>query len=171
MLLSTLVVGPMGIALIITVSLLAACLGYLAFKGDAALKHRRMDAMKASGNLRSKGLEILPNMLDDLAVGDLVSLEHRIRDFIDVLNNPKKLDAEFEKVVAHINDAKLKDPATRLPYLKSLVTMANSYSEQKYALGFTAPPAPTAAPASAAAPAANGPSSAAAALGTITPIA
>lgn len=134
LLLATTKIGPMGIALIVAMLVAGASLGYVAFRGDEGLKHRRAQALKAAAKLREKGMNLIPNALTDFAVGDLVGLEHRIRDLEDLLSDPKRLEAEFDKVVLYVNATRLRDPQQRLPYLKSLVELANQDSDLKLTL-------------------------------------
>lgn len=127
--------------------------GILLFKEDKSIKLKREDMLKAANILRNEGLEVIPNLLQCYAIGDLIGLEHGIRREMHRLSDTEHLEKEFQKVFDKLCIKKVEKSETRLPFLKHIIELANhqlQHSDFKFVLSkqgptTVPPPASTAA--------------------------
>jgi hypothetical protein len=124
--------------------------GYVAgrwlYQKDTEMEKRRRAAFRISSQLRSQGLTVVPDFLEDYAVGDYSTMAHKLQEAAVVLFNDSALNAEFENVWQTLLQGKLNDPAE----LQKLFDLVKSKVQADPVLNIAAAPAPavtTAAPA------------------------
>jgi hypothetical protein len=82
--------------------------GRFLFARDTAKEERRRNATKIAGMLRANGLEVLPDVFEDYAVGDYSGLAKSIAKAANLLNDPAAAEALFQKAVERVQAARAK---------------------------------------------------------------
>lgn len=123
-LLAVVTLSNTGLALIGTSVAAAAGIGAWLFRKDTEVEHRRRAAVEASGVLRQYGLSILPDILNDYAVGDYSGLAARVRDSANKLLNPAQLEVEFGTIFNKLVETRLTDPQRREAFIADFLKKA-----------------------------------------------
>ena len=112
--------------------------GRFIYQQDTEVEKRRRSAFRISGQLRAKGLVVVPDFLEDYAVGDYSTMAHKLHEAAVVLFNDSALEAEFESVWDVLLQGKLNDPEQ----LQKLFNTVKSKVQADPILNKNAAPAP-----------------------------
>lgn len=114
------IVGGVAIAFVI---------GYLLFRLDTRVENLRRLFVKISGHLKKYGLTRLPEVLDDLAIGDKSGALSKAYQLVEDLHDPLKRHVEFAKLARAILLESLEDPERKAATLKFLADTLEQHKD------------------------------------------
>lgn len=115
---SNVIIAVLGVALAVSV---AYPLGKLAFRTDEKIENRRRGYITLAGFLKEYGLERIPRVLINAAVGDKSGVADEIIVLVELLrSDPDIVAKEFDKVFDRVLSAKLLKPEA-VAYIKSKI--------------------------------------------------
>ena len=127
-LLGAITLSNQGMGLVAASVVAAGALGFALFRKDTEIENRRRAAIEGAGVLKGLGLNEIPAMLTDYAVGDYSGLASRAADASKRLLNPANIQTEFTAIFNNLLEAKLKDPTTRKAFLEEVQKKAAVYT-------------------------------------------
>lgn len=83
------------------------------YKKDEKIEDRRRGAFKLAGEMRSKGMTWVPDLLEDYAVGDYDSIGVKMAKIAMLAHNDAALRDEFKKVFASLLTSHFQDESAK----------------------------------------------------------
>lgn len=125
-------------------------LGKLLFQDDRKLKHLQADCQALSALLSKDGFQILPKLLNDIALLDFVQLASDFKSAVHTFSTPALRDAELASLLKGMVTAKLNDRKSGQIFLDDVVAEAFTLTLKPSATALagtpdSAPPASTSA--------------------------
>ena len=102
---------PLPVALLALAGV--AGIGYALYKRDSAVEQRRKNAIQIGRELSDEGLDHIPLILDDYAVGDYSNMASRIGTWHEFLRNGENRKAFLNGFLKKQLDRALDDPERR----------------------------------------------------------
>jgi hypothetical protein len=99
-------------------------LGKLLFQDDRKLKHLQADCQALSALLSKDGFQILPKLLNDIALLDFVQLASDFKSAVHTFSTPALRDAELAALLKGMVTAKLNDRKSGQGFLDDVVAEA-----------------------------------------------
>jgi hypothetical protein len=136
---------PTGVLCLVGWAIAAWALAKALFRDDRMLMAMRREANELAQTLGQWGFSVIPKLLTDFAIGDVVTLTNDFRNAADTFKDPKKVRTELEKLVNNMVTEELKDTTTRQAFVDGVVSKAAAVGVYPSKPGATANTAPTAA--------------------------